>query len=154
MTFLLVTYITECKLQDNTECLFIEIKEKRNVYSDAHIIPIKIKYLNICTCLSKGLDTYISQYDNIMPLGDLNVESLDPVLNNFCNVSLVKEPTCFKNPNLSCVDVFLCLRSFKNTLTIETGILDFHNKKQKPKIIQYRSYKNFDKQVFQRELNQ
>ena len=26
-------------------------------------------------------------------------------------------------------------------------------KKQKPKIIQYRSYKNFDNQVFQRELN-
>ena len=26
-------------------------------------------------------------------------------------------------------------------------------KKQKPKIIQYRSYKNFDNLVFQRELN-
>ena len=26
-------------------------------------------------------------------------------------------------------------------------------KKQEPKIIQYRSYKNFDNQVFQRELN-
>ena len=26
-------------------------------------------------------------------------------------------------------------------------------KKQKPKIIQYRSYKSFDNQVFQRELN-
>ena len=26
-------------------------------------------------------------------------------------------------------------------------------KKQKPKIIEYRSFKNFDNQVFQRELN-
>ena len=40
-----------------------------------------------------------------MLLVDLNVESSDssdPVLNDFCNVynlfSLVKEPTCFKNP--------------------------------------------------------
>ena len=49
------------------------------------------------------------------------------------------------------------------TLTIETGISDFHKmvimvmkvfyKNEKPKIIQYRSYKNFDKQVFQIELN-
>ena len=120
--------------------------------------------------MRKGLDTYISQYDNIMLLGDVNVESSYPVLNDFCNVynlfSLVKEPTCFKNPyNPSCIDLFLTNRprSFQNTLTIETGISDFHKmvitvmkvfyKKQKPKIIQYRSYKNFDNQVFQRELN-
>ena len=80
--------------------------------------------------------------------------------------SLAKEPTCFKNPyNPSCIDLFLSNRprSFQNTLTIETGISDFHKmaitvmkvlyKKQKSKIIQYRSYKNFDNQVFQRELN-
>ena len=32
-------------------------------------------------------------------------------------------------------------------------IIKVFYKKQKPKIIQYRSYKNFDNQVFQRELN-
>ena len=105
-----------------------------------------------------------------MRLGDLNFESSDLALNDCCNVynlfSLVKEPTCFKNPyNPSCIDIFLKKRprSFQNTLTIEKGIWDFHKmvitvmkvfyKKQKPKIIQYRSYKNFDNQVFQRELN-
>ena len=68
-----------------------------------------------------------------MLLGDLNVESSDPVLNDFCNVynlfSLVKEPTCFKNPdNPSCIDLFLTNRprNFQNTLTINTGISDFH----------------------------
>ena len=101
-----------------------------------------------------------------MLLGDLSIESSYPILNDFCNVynlfSLVKEPTCFKNPyNPSCIDLFLTNRprSFQNTLTIETGISDFHKmaitvmktfyKKQKPKIIQYRSYKNFDNQEFQ-----
>ena len=105
-----------------------------------------------------------------MLLENLNVESSDPVLNDFCNVynlfSLVKEPRCFKNPyNPSCIHLFLTNRqqSFQNTLTIETGISDFHKmaitvmkvfyKKQKPKIIQYTSYKNFDNQVFRRELN-
>ena len=137
------------------------------------MIPIKIIYTKSKNlhCMSKGLDTYISQYDNIMLLGYLNVESSDPVLNEFCNIynlfSLVREPTSFKNPyNSSCIDLFVTTspRSFQNTLTIETGISDFHKmvaitamklfyKKQKPKIMQYRSYKNFDNQVFQRELN-
>ena len=51
-----------------------------------------------------------------MLLRDLNVESLDLVLSDFCNVynlsSLAKEPTCFKNPyNPSCIDLFLTNRS-------------------------------------------
>ena len=72
--------------------------------------------------MSKGLDTYFSQHDNIILLGDLNVESSDAVLKDFCNVynlfSLVKEPTCFKNPyNPSCIDLFLTNRprNFQNT---------------------------------------
>ena len=40
--------LTEYKLQDNTECLFIEIN-KRKGYFTAHIISIKIIYLSIYT---------------------------------------------------------------------------------------------------------
>ena len=105
-----------------------------------------------------------------MLLGDLNVESSDPVSKDFCNVynlfSLVKEPTCYKNPyNPSCTDLLLtnAPQNLQNTITIEIGISDFHKmvitvlkvfyKKQKPRIIQYKGYKNFDNQLFQRELN-
>ena len=35
--------------------------------------------------VSKVLDTYISEYNNIMLLGDLNVTSSDPVLKYFCD---------------------------------------------------------------------
>ena len=55
------------------------------------------------------------------------------------------------------------LGSFQNTVIIETGTSDFHKmvievlkffyKKQKTKVIQYRSNKNFDNQLFQRDLN-
>ena len=100
-----------------------------------------------------------------MLLKDPIIESWNPVLKDFCNVhnlfSLVKEPTCTKNPyNPSSTDTFLtnCPRSFQRTVTIETGIPDFHEmvitvlkvfwKKQKPKIIQYSGYKNFDNQLF------
>ena len=42
--------LTEYKLQDSTECLFIEINiRKRNSYSPAHITPIKIISLSIST---------------------------------------------------------------------------------------------------------
>ena len=57
---------------------------------------------------------------------------------DFCNVynlsnlyvyNLVKETTCFKNPdNPSCRDLFLTNRPkcFQSTMRMETGILDFH----------------------------
>ena len=73
----------------------------------------------------------------------------------------------FQKPfNPPCMNNFVhesCLSSFQNTATIETGISDFHKmvitilkvfyKNQKPKIIQYRSYKNFNNQIFERELD-
>ena len=91
-------------------------------------------------------------------------------MNDFCNVynlsNLVKEPTCFKNPdNPSCIDLFLtnCPKCFQSTMTIETGISGFHKmvitvlktfyKKQKPKIIHYRNYKTFNANLFKEELN-
>ena len=96
--------LTEYKLEDNTKCLFIKIKiRKRKQLFCCSYNPNKNNKSKHLHCFSKGLDTYINQYDNIMLLGYLNVESSDPVLNDFCNVynlfSLVKEPTCFKNPD-------------------------------------------------------
>ena len=126
--------LTEYKLQDNTECLFIEIniRKKKWLFCCSYN-PNKNNISKHLHCLSKGLDTYISQYDNMMLLGNLNVESSDPVLNNFCVVynlfSHVKEQTCFKSPyNRSCIGLFLKIRprSFQNILTVQTGISDFH----------------------------
>ena len=74
----------------------------------------------------------------------------------------MKEPTCYKNPdNPSCIDLFLTNRprTFQCTTTIETGISDFHKlvvtvfyKKQRPKIIHYRNYKNFENGNFRQDL--
>ena len=89
---------------------------------------------------------------------------------DFCNVynlrNIVKEPNCFKNPdNPSCIDLFLTNhpRCFQNTIVVETGISDFHKmlvtvlkvlyKKQKPKIIRYRKYDNFNNDLFREEVN-
>ena len=76
----------------------------------------------------------------------------------------MKEPNCYKNPdNPSCIDLFLTNRprTFQCTTTIETGISDFHKlvvtvlktyQKQRPKIIYYRNYKNFENGNFRQGL--
>ena len=117
----------------------------------------------------KGLDNYIGNYDNILLLGGFNSEFSEPCLNDFCDIynlkNLVKEPTCYKNPdNLSCIDLFLTNRprNFQCTATIETGISNFHKlvvtvlktfyKRQRPKIIHDRNYKNFENNNFRQDL--
>ena len=79
--------------------------------------------------------------------------------------NMVKEDTCFKNPdNPSCIDLFLTNTplSFQNTTTLTTGLSDFHKMvvtvlkttfpKAKPKVISYRDYKQFDIHAFRNEL--
>ena len=119
--------------------------------------------------LGKGLDNYIGNYDNILLLGDFNSEFSVPCLNDFCDIynlkNVVEEPTCYKNPeNPSCIDLFLTNRprTFQCTTTIEIGISDFHilvvtvlktfYKKQRPKTIHYRNYKNFENGNFRQDL--
>ena len=115
--------------------------------------------------LGKGLDNSIGNYDNILLLRDFHSESSDPWLNDFCDIynlkNLVKEPTCYKNPdNPSCIDLFRTnkQRTFQCTTAIETIIFNFHKlvvtvlktfyKKQRPKIINYRNYENFGTATF------
>ena len=79
--------------------------------------------------------------------------------------NLVKDKTCFKNPeNPRCIDLFITnsIMSFQNTTTVATGLSDFHKMivtvcktsfpKSKPKEIVYRNYMKFDIDAFQGEL--
>ena len=92
----------------------------------------------------------------------------DDIMNDFCLLynlhNLITEPTCYKNAiNPSSIDVILTNRrsSFHDTMAIETGLSDHHKmtltvlksfKKIDPKIINYRSYKNFNENLFRDEL--
>ena len=79
---------------------------------------------------------------------------------------LKKGALCFKNPkNPSCIDLFLTntMRGFQETQVFETGLSDFHKlvvtvlkstfPKSLPKMITYRSYKNFSNDLFGDDLN-
>ena len=52
--------------------------------------------------LSKKFDFYSSKYENFIVLGDFNAEMTNTHMEEFCSVynfkSLIKDPTCFKNP--------------------------------------------------------
>ena len=93
----------------------------------------------------------------------------DTNLKDFCNLyllkNLIKNPTCFKNPeNPKTIDFILTNRPrcFCNSDTLETGLSDFHKltvtvlktffKKQSPKVISYRNYKNVSNGSFRTDL--
>ena len=102
-------------------------------------------------------------------MGDFNSELSNNFVDNFCVCyslkSLIKKPTCFKNPNNStCTDLILTnkQKSVQNSIIIKTGLSEFHKftvtvlksyfKKLKPKELIYCDFKNFSNQQFRTEL--
>ncbi len=85
----------------------------------------------------------------------------DEFLDQFHAKNLVKEPTCYKNPdNPSCVDLFITnnSRSFMKTTTVSTGLSDFHKMivtvmrttfpKTEPLVVRYRDYSKYNSTDF------
>ena len=88
---------------------------------------------------------------------------------SFCDMfdlaSLIKEPTCYKNPdNTSCIDLILTKKpfSFQNSCVAETGLSDFHwmiltvtkmtFQKLNPRFKNYMDYKHFNNEMFRDDL--
>ena len=119
--------------------------------------------------LNRNLALYSSCYENFMIIGDFNVEANNRAMSIFCDTynlkNLIKEPTCYKNPNKpSCIDLMLTNkpRSFKHSCVIETGLSDFHRmtvtvmkatfEKLQPRVVNYRDYKYFENYRFRAYL--
>ena len=103
--------------------------------------------------------------------GDFNAQEgelrIDSFLYEYNLKNIIKEKTCFKNPeNPSCIDLFLTNSplSFQNSRTMCIGLSDCHKMiltvfkttfpKTKPKEIIYRNYKTFNQSIFKNELKQ
>ena len=68
--------------------------------------------------VSKKVDKHMKIYDNMIIMGDFNSELSENAMIEFCETyclqNLIKEPTCFKNPdNPSCIDVILTNKKVK-----------------------------------------
>ena len=76
------------------------------------------------------MDNYSSKYDNFILLGDLNSDPTESAVRDICQIygcqNLIKDN---KNPEKpSCIDLIITNRpkSFENSVTLETGLSDFH----------------------------
>ena len=126
--------------------------------------------------ISNSLNQLVNKYENIFLAGDLNIDLLDSKsdLNNhffvlrdmYDQTNLVKVPTCYKNLKSTLTDALLTNRpnNFQKAIVCETGLSDCHMLiattlrstfvKLPPKTVTYRSYKNFNENVFLHELDQ
>ena len=130
--------------------LSVELKHLQ-IQSDFEGISVELNFNNKKWLLlgtynpsKQNLDRYLSQlnlileqhtpiYENIIILGDFNIEESNTKMKNFMIDfglrNLIKDKTCYKNPlNPSCIDLILTNRprSFQNSTVIDTGLSDFH----------------------------
>ena len=164
--------LTEFAIPNDLQIIPIEINLRKSKWL---IIPI---YKPPCTSgisgtyfieyMNRIIDYYSQKYDNILTMGDFNMEITNKDMDHFMKSnnfhSLNKKPTCFKSKRGSCIDIFLTNkhRSFKYTNAFETGMSDHHLMiytmfkttfdKGKPIHIKYRSYKKFDSNIFTADL--
>ena len=162
------TIKTDCDA--HFEGIFVEINlRKKKWLPCCSYIPHKSDIANYLKNICSTLDKLSATYDNLMLLGDLNVEPEERSIAKFLNLynlrNLVKQNACFKNPDKpTCIGSHTdnCPRNFQNTDTFETGLSDFHKltftvlkqhfPKQKPKVVIHRQYKNFRNDYFRIEL--
>ena len=118
----------------------------------------------------KVLDMCTTTSDNLIIMGDFNMEEDGDSISNFMNLhglgNLIKVRTCFKSINARCIDLILTnnMKSFKGTRTIQTGLSDFHSMivtvvedgfiKRGPTIITYRDYSKSDPLRFKEDLRE
>ena len=157
------------------ESIFVEIsigKQKWCVISTYRSEDIKVD--DFVTNFSKSLDQVFNIYENVILMGDININFLDKKCAKFKKFSklcdafglenLIKSPTCFQADIPSSIDVILTNknRSFINTKVIATGLSDHHGmistmlrthvKNIEPSKIVFRSFKNFNEQSFLQDL--
>ena len=161
------------KFSKNIEAIIVEINLRKNkfllvgTYHSKHQ-DYGTSDIDYFEQIGFALDVYYS-YAKFLLAGDFNVQEdklcIQSFLDEFDAKNLVKESTCFKNPdNPSCIDLFLTnsSNSFVNTSTVSTGLSDFHKMiitvlkttfpKAKPRIVTYRDFSKYRKEEFGREL--
>ena len=124
--------------------------------------------------LTNSLNQATNKYDNIIVMGDLNIDIqknrtdtnhyLSDLCDSFSTGNLISSSTSFKSLSGTSIDVFLTnrTRSFHNTAITETGISDHHKlitsffrshfERIPPKKVEYRNYKKFHVINFLRDL--
>ena len=118
--------------------------------------PNKINMKNHVKTINRTLDAFSTKYENILLLGDfmawVDDETMKEFCRSYCLKSLIKQQTCFKNPeNQTCINLILTneRRSFHR---MTSSVLKMHFRKLPPKVISYRDFKKFEHERFLNSL--
>ena len=162
--------LTKHILPDDIEGIFVEINLRKTKWLlFGGYRPPRQQAEYFLKHVNYALDTYRQTFDKFLLAGDFNTEETNPIMSEFLfnndAKNLVEQKTCFKSTNNpSCIDLFVTNspRSFQNTITLASGLSDFHKMiltilkstfpKAKPKQIVYRKFKNFDLKNFKNEI--
>ena len=154
----------------NIESICVEVNlRKRNWFINGSYNPNKSFLSNHLESVNRIIDELNKLYQKFLFFGDFNASVSEKCLEKFCNLkgltSLIKKPTCFKNPDkTTCINLILTNQSncFQHSKVFETGYSDFFLltvtefkmsfQKLQPKIINYRDYKNFDNEKFRSDI--
>ena len=157
-------------LPSDVECIFLEMRIRQSKWLIVGgYNPHKNKISYFLDHVGRELDKYLSKYENLLLLGDWNCEMNEEEMKTFCETynleNLIKGPTCYKNAdNPSSIDIMLTNKklSFQNSLTVETGLSDFHKmtitvlkrffKKKDPVTITYHDLKYFNGIRFREDI--
>ena len=163
-------HLKSFKLDPSLHILPVELRLRKDKLLIFNIYrPDRINLELFFNTLSDAIHFYEIDYNNIIVIGDFNLEPTDPKLARFLELNdmanVMNSKTCFKSINGTCIDLILTSskKSIKNTGTVETGLSDFHRliytmlkttyAKLSPKIVKYRDYKNFNQEQFLFELD-
>ena len=118
--------------------------------------------------LSALIDFYLRKYDNIIIIGDMNLQPNEAIMKDFLDNNnlhnLIQKPTCLKSSSGTCIDLILTNKNlfFFDSDTFETGLSDHHVlvhttfkptfEKLSPIQIAYRNFKDFDEKLFMEEI--
>ena len=153
--------LNKLKIPSNLQILPIEINLRKTKWLILPIYkPPSTTENYFLEHMNRIIEYYTSEYDNILTLGDFNLEISTKGMDTFMKThnlkSLFNKPTCYKSKEGRCIDLLLTNRnrSFKFTNAFETGLSDHHLmiytmfrttfEKVKPIDIRYRTFKKFD----------
>ena len=114
------------------------------------------------------LDHYLTSYEDFVIMGDFNANESNPAMETFLKQhrckNIIKGKTCYKSQGGSCIDLIITSRHNLHQFShvFETVISDHHvmvytmlkskYTKLELKVLRKRSYKDFNKESFLRDL--
>ena len=159
-----------CLINHESVCSELTIRNKKWLILSVYRPPKNSNLKSFFEELISTLNKVFSKYENVIVMGDINIDFHNPqdiglkdVINlceTFNLTDLIKDKTCFTSTHQSSIDALLTNRSksFQHSFTVETGRSDYHHMivtflkahlvRLKPKTIFYRSYKNFGESSF------